>query len=109
PGPGPRLAARRCRQPRRRPRRRWRGGGLMDFGDSPEEAAFRRRLREWLRDNTPDLPPSSTADEYWAAQAAWHRALYDAGFFALSWPKEIGGHGLPTVYETIVDDELADA
>jgi alkylation response protein AidB-like acyl-CoA dehydrogenase len=81
----------------------------MDFGDSPEEAAFRDRLRSWLRDNTPKVPPSSTSDEYWEAQAAWHQSLYDAGFFGLSWPKSIGGHELPTVYEVIVDDELAEA
>jgi len=81
----------------------------MDFGDSPEEAAFRARLRRWLHDNNPKLPASSTDDAYWEAQPAWHQALYDAGFFGMSWPKEIGGHGLPTVYETIVDDELAAA
>ncbi|HVW81844.1 MAG TPA: acyl-CoA dehydrogenase family protein [Mycobacteriales bacterium] len=81
----------------------------MDFGDSPEEAAFRARLREWLVDHTPDLPASSTSDEYWAGQADWHRSLYDAGFFGLSWPKEIGGHELPTTYDVIVDDELAAA
>jgi alkylation response protein AidB-like acyl-CoA dehydrogenase len=81
----------------------------MDFGDSPEEAAFRSRLREWVRANNPDLPPSSTSDAYWEGQAAWHQSLYDAGFFGLSWPKEIGGHALPTVYEVIVDDELAAA
>src|SRR5690606_4568055 len=51
----------------------------------------------------------STSDEYWDGQASWHQALYDAGFFALSWPKEIGGHGLPSVYEAIVDEELAAA
>ena len=45
----------------------------MDFGDSPEEAAFRLRLRAWLRDNNPGLPASSTDDEYWAGQAAWHQ------------------------------------
>ena len=44
----------------------------MDFADSTEERAFRLRLRAWLRDNNPGLPPSSTADEYWAGQAAWH-------------------------------------
>ena len=38
----------------------------MDFGDSPDEAAFRARLRDWLRDNNPGLPTSSTSDEYWA-------------------------------------------
>ena len=34
----------------------------MDFADSPEEAAFRARLRDWLRDNNPKLPASSTDD-----------------------------------------------
>jgi alkylation response protein AidB-like acyl-CoA dehydrogenase len=81
----------------------------MDFRDSPAEAEFRLRLRDWLRDNNPGLPTSSTDDDYWAGAAAWHRSLYDAGFFGLSWPTEIGGQGLPTVYEVIVDEELASA
>ena len=81
----------------------------MDFGDSPDEAAFRQRLREWLRDNNPGLPASSTSDDYWTGQAAWHHALYDAGFFGLSWPKSIGGHELPSVYDVILDEELAAA
>ncbi len=81
----------------------------MDFADSPEEAAFRARLRTWLADNDPGLPASSTSDAYWAGQAAWHQALYDAGFFGLSWPPDIGGQGLPSVYEVIVDEELAAA
>jgi alkylation response protein AidB-like acyl-CoA dehydrogenase len=81
----------------------------MDFGDSPEEAVFRSRLRSWLRDNNPGLPASSTSDEYWAGQAAWHQALFDAGFFGMSWPIEIGGQGLASVYEVIADEELARA
>ncbi len=81
----------------------------MDFGDSPEEAAFRLRLREWLEDNNPKLPASSTDDDYWAGQRAWHQALYDGGFFGTTWPKEIGGQGLPSVYDVIVDEELAAA
>jgi alkylation response protein AidB-like acyl-CoA dehydrogenase len=81
----------------------------MDFGDSPDEAKFRSRLRAWLVDNTPDLPASSTSDDYWAGQADWHRSLYAAGFFGLSWPAAIGGRDLPTTYEVIVDDELAAA
>jgi alkylation response protein AidB-like acyl-CoA dehydrogenase len=78
----------------------------LDFADSPEEAAFRLRLREWLARNNPGLPTSSTADEYWAGQATWHQTLYDAGFFGLSWPTAIGGHGLPSVYDVILDEEL---
>ncbi|HUJ64373.1 MAG TPA: acyl-CoA dehydrogenase family protein, partial [Acidimicrobiales bacterium] len=81
----------------------------MDFGDSPGESEFRSRLRSWLPDNNPGLPASSTSDAYWAGQAAWHQALYDAGFFGMSWPVEIGGQGLPTVYEVIADEELARA
>jgi alkylation response protein AidB-like acyl-CoA dehydrogenase len=81
----------------------------VDFRDSPAEAQFRARLRTWLATNNPGLPASSTADEYWAGQAAWHRSLYDAGFFALSWPRAIGGHDLPSVYDVILDDELAAA
>ena len=37
------------------------------------------------------------------------RALYEAGFFGLSWPEEYGGQGLPAVYDVILDEELARA
>jgi alkylation response protein AidB-like acyl-CoA dehydrogenase len=81
----------------------------MDFRDSPAEAEFRQRLRGWLADNNPGLPSSSTDDEYWARQAEWHTALFDAGFFGLSWPTRFGGHELPIVFDVILDDELAAA
>ncbi len=81
----------------------------MDFRDAPDEADFRARLRAWIADHNPGLPVSSTDDEYWARQAEWHTALYDAGFFGLSWPKRFGGHELPSVYDVILDDELAAA
>jgi alkylation response protein AidB-like acyl-CoA dehydrogenase len=81
----------------------------MDFGDSPDEAAFRARLRAWLVDHNPKLPASSTSDEYWEAQAGWHQSLFDAGFFGMSWPTAIGGQELPSTYDVIVDEELANA
>jgi alkylation response protein AidB-like acyl-CoA dehydrogenase len=81
----------------------------MDYRDSPEEGAFRERLRAWLAANNPGLPTSSTDDEYWARQAEWHTALYDAGFFGLSWPARYGGHDLPTVFDVILDEELSAA
>jgi alkylation response protein AidB-like acyl-CoA dehydrogenase len=80
---------------------------MMDFGDSPDESEFRQRLRAWLVENNPGLPTSSTDDDYWAGVADWHRSLFDAGFFGMSWPTDIGGQGLPSVYDVIVDDELA--
>jgi len=81
----------------------------MDFGDSPAEAEFRLRLREWLAANNPGLPTSSTDDDYWAGMAAWHQSLHGAGFFGMSWPAEIGGQGLSSVHDVILDDELAAA
>ena len=81
----------------------------MDFGDAPDEAVFRQRLRTWLRDNDPGLPASSTDDAYWAGQAAWHQSLHEGGFFGTTWPAAIGGQDLPSVYDVIVDEELAAA
>jgi alkylation response protein AidB-like acyl-CoA dehydrogenase len=81
----------------------------MDFADSPAEREFRLRLRDWLEDHNPGLPASSTDDDYWTGMAQWHRDLYDAGFFAMSWPTAIGGHGLESVYEAVADQELAAA
>jgi alkylation response protein AidB-like acyl-CoA dehydrogenase len=81
----------------------------VDFADAPDEHAFRLDLRAWLAENNPHLGPSSASDAYWEAQPAWHRSLYDAGYFGLSWPKEYGGQGRPSVYDVILDEELADA
>jgi alkylation response protein AidB-like acyl-CoA dehydrogenase len=81
----------------------------MDFRDSPAEAEFRTRFRAWLAGNNPGLPASSTDDEYWSRQAEWHTALYDAGFFGLTWPARFGGHDLPTVFDVILDEEIARA
>jgi alkylation response protein AidB-like acyl-CoA dehydrogenase len=79
----------------------------LDFRDSPQEAAFRDRLRSWLSENAGRF--SASGDDYWARQGEWHQALYGAGFFGLSWPREFGGQELPPVYDVIVDEELARA
>ncbi|NNN28842.1 acyl-CoA dehydrogenase [Streptomyces sp. S3(2020)] len=79
----------------------------MDFRDSPQEAAFRTRLRTWLTERAGAFPTSG--DAYWARQGEWHRALHAAGFFGLSWPKAYGGQELPPVYDVILDEELARA
>jgi alkylation response protein AidB-like acyl-CoA dehydrogenase len=81
----------------------------MDFGDSPEEAQFRARLRTWLADNNPKLPASSTDDAYWAGMASWHQKLHEGGFFGATWPTDVGGQDLPAVYDVIIDEELAAA
>ncbi len=79
----------------------------MDFRDSPEEAEFRNKLRTWLVENAGAFKASG--DDYWTRQGEWHQALYQAGFFGISWPREFGGQELPPVYDVIVDEELARA
>ncbi|OBI03628.1 acyl-CoA dehydrogenase [Mycolicibacter heraklionensis] len=81
----------------------------MDFDDTREEAEFRARLRRWLADHSAEaeIPedPAARAD----AQNAWHQTLYAAGYIGLSFPVEYGGHGLPPIYEAILNDELGRA
>jgi alkylation response protein AidB-like acyl-CoA dehydrogenase len=79
----------------------------LDFRDSSQEAAFRERLRSWLSVHATEF--SGSGDEYWARQIEWHRALYEGGFFGLSWPHDYGGQDLPPVYDVIVDEELVRA
>jgi len=79
----------------------------MDFDDAPNEAEFRSRIRDWLAASGDSVKRSHSDDTYWTALGDWHRTLYDAGFFALTWPKRYGGHELSPVLEVIVDEELA--
>jgi len=81
----------------------------MDFGDSPDEAAFRADLRTWLAARLPLPSLPDTDDERLEYLAAWHRELYDGGWAAASFSTKWGGRGLPSVFEAIVLDELGRA
>ena len=70
----------------------------MDLRDTPDEAAFRAELREWLAANLPAEPGRE-----------WSRKLYDAGYAGLTWPEEYGGRGAPYSHQAIVLEEFARA
>lgn len=60
----------------------------MDLSDSPEDAAFRARLREWLAKALPALPPPPSPDDWPGRRAydlGWQRTLYDAGYADVHW------------------------
>ena len=69
----------------------------MDFNDTPEEAAYRAKAREWLAANAPkrggrvesDLDDPASMD----GSRAWQRKKAEAGYAAITWPKEWGGGG----------------
>jgi alkylation response protein AidB-like acyl-CoA dehydrogenase len=68
----------------------------VDLRDTPDEAAFREKLRSWLRDN---LPAESGVE--------WSRKVYEAGYAGLTWPAEYGGRGAPYSHQAIVLEEFA--
>jgi alkylation response protein AidB-like acyl-CoA dehydrogenase len=86
----------------------------MDLNLTPEEEAFRQKVRGWIEANLPgDLVQSARdgrEDKDWLARAkAWQRKLHDAGYVALAWPKEYGGQALDPVRQSIVNEEMARA
>jgi len=81
----------------------------VDFSDTPEEAAFRAELRQWIADRQPFAALPDGDDERMARLTEFQRAMYDGGWAAVSFPEEYGGRGLGPVYEAIVLDELGSA
>jgi alkylation response protein AidB-like acyl-CoA dehydrogenase len=88
----------------------------MDFTLTPDQTAFRERVRAWLEDNLPrewtqrlragsDVP----RPEAYEFLRTWQRTLYDAGLVGLTWPKEYGGQGLTFMEELILHEEMAQA
>jgi alkylation response protein AidB-like acyl-CoA dehydrogenase len=81
----------------------------VQLRDSPEEAAFREEVRAWLADNlTDDLRGrrgGAARFEEWGRE--WSSRLGEAGYAALTWPKEYGGGGAPYSHQAILLEELA--
>lgn len=86
----------------------------MDLSYTPEQEEFRQRLRAWLKKNIPRRrsPGAGLADdepERIARAKAWQRKLYEAGYVAMSWPRQYGGQEADVITQTIVSEELARA
>jgi alkylation response protein AidB-like acyl-CoA dehydrogenase len=84
----------------------------MDFRDTPEEAAFRGELREWLASALPaDWAERDPHVGRWDFEQAreWTRRLFEAGYSGLTWPVEYGGRGLSPTYQAIYLEETARA
>jgi alkylation response protein AidB-like acyl-CoA dehydrogenase len=83
----------------------------MQLRDSPDEAAFRTDVREWIAANLPEQSKGrrggATRFEEWGRE--WSRKLGEAGYAAATWPKEYGGAGAPYPHQAILLEELAKA
>jgi alkylation response protein AidB-like acyl-CoA dehydrogenase len=76
----------------------------MDLRYTAADEAFRARVRAWLAEHAPRAPLRTVA-----AKKAWHRALYEAGYVGMGWPKEYGGRDARPIEQAIVVEELARA
>ncbi|MEO2166969.1 MAG: acyl-CoA dehydrogenase family protein [bacterium] len=83
----------------------------MNFEDTPEEAAFRVRCREWLdanaeaRQAAPSRQVESTDTDVIQKAKDWQTTKFDAGWACLTWPKEYGGQGLGRMEQVIWNQE----
>jgi alkylation response protein AidB-like acyl-CoA dehydrogenase len=84
----------------------------VDLRYSPSELEFRDRLRKWLAESVPALPPQPDRDD-WAARrrydSAWQRQLHDAGYAGVDWPQEHGGLGATPTEQLLFLEECATA
>jgi len=84
----------------------------VDLRDTPDEGAFRSGLRAWLEEHLPDElrgHRGGAARFDGPGMREWSRALYDAGYVGLTWPKEYGGGGAPYTHHAIFLEEIARA
>lgn len=87
----------------------------MDFHDTPEEAAFRKKAHAWLAANAeplgPDDVPAGIGEredpETIAWCKRWQAKKADAGWACITWPKEFGGQGATPMQGVIWRQEEA--
>lgn len=87
----------------------------MDFEDTPDEAAYRTRVRGYLADHADELltlrghsrsrPSAALLAEYKHTEAV----LYEGGLVGVTWPQEYGGQGGTPMQQAIVSQEIARA
>jgi alkylation response protein AidB-like acyl-CoA dehydrogenase len=77
----------------------------MDLSYTPEEEAFRAKVRKWLQENVPAHDQNRTLD----SARAWQRKLHEGGFLGAAWPKDYGGAGLSEMEQAILNEEMVRA
>lgn len=87
----------------------------MDFSFSEKEEAFRREVRDFLKEHKPDFGGGDGGEDIESAMdrlpklLAWNQALYDKGWVGFSWPREVGGGGGGLLEQMILKQECGAA
>ena len=86
----------------------------MDFSYPADVERFRAELREWLSANLTDeliaaRRPSGHNDVVFEKLRTWNRTMADAGWAAVSWPREYGGRGATVLEQLVYTEETTRA
>lgn len=82
----------------------------MDFDDTPDEAAWRAKVRGFIEEHREELGRRGDEQRFDDRVARARQALlYDGGLVGVTWPVEAGGQGGTPMQQAIVDQELARA
>jgi len=77
----------------------------VDLTWTESEEKFRAECRAWLEANVPKEPlPSGDTREGFALHLEWEKKLFDAGYAAVSWPKQYGGREA-SLWEWLIFEE----
>ncbi len=86
----------------------------MDFSYPAEVEQFRSELRDWLSENLTDelvaaRRPTGRNDASFEMLRVWNAAMADAGWAAVSWPREYGGRGATVLEQLVYTEETTRA
>ena len=86
----------------------------MDFSYPAEVEEFRTELRDWLSANlTSELiaarRPSDRDDAAFEMLRVWNQTMADAGWAAVSWPRDYGGRGATVLEQLVYTEETTRA
>jgi alkylation response protein AidB-like acyl-CoA dehydrogenase len=81
----------------------------VDFDDTPDEAAWRTTVRDYIEGHRSELMPAGEGGRRAIDLDAAKRhqsVMYDGGLVGVTWPKEFGGFGGTPIQQAIVDQEI---
>jgi alkylation response protein AidB-like acyl-CoA dehydrogenase len=84
----------------------------MNLNFTPEQRAYRSKLRQWIADSLPNewknglFCGPDNEDDAVRIERDWDRSLFKAGYAGVAWPRIYGGQGATLVEQFILNEEL---
>ncbi len=84
----------------------------MDMDFTAEQLAFQQEVRDWIQGAMPkEMARKAAAGASFTheEQMDWHRILFEKGWIAPNWPKEVGGTGWDVAQRFLFNEEIVRA